>query len=158
MATRCLFAADLDLATGKQVCPCVQTPGQSPRGSLRVPRGRCYTPYFTLFLYCVVCCKHNKTIQNAAASFASFFHFRKFCFLLYTQQQPNWKITPGCNAYTTLCVTRNDTRKITCNFFLSLPSALLILHFCIHKHLFKRSYYFTTKLAPSSQNNHLGAQ
>uniref|UniRef100_A0A8D8FS58 (northern house mosquito) hypothetical protein n=1 Tax=Culex pipiens TaxID=7175 RepID=A0A8D8FS58_CULPI len=52
MATRCLFAADLDLATGKQVCPCVQTPGQSPRGLFAFHVVAVTRLFFSL--YCVV--------------------------------------------------------------------------------------------------------
>uniref|UniRef100_A0A8D8BVI5 (northern house mosquito) hypothetical protein n=1 Tax=Culex pipiens TaxID=7175 RepID=A0A8D8BVI5_CULPI len=106
--------------------PLCANSGSISAGSLRVPRGRCYTPFFLSLLCCMLQTQQNDT---KCCSCSSFFHFRKFCFLLHTQQQPNWKITPGCNAYTTLFVTRNDTRKITCNFFLSLASALLILHF-----------------------------
>uniref|UniRef100_A0A8D8BW35 (northern house mosquito) hypothetical protein n=1 Tax=Culex pipiens TaxID=7175 RepID=A0A8D8BW35_CULPI len=77
MATRCLFAADLDLATGKQVCPCVQTPGQSPRGLFAFHVVAVTRLFFSL--YCVVCCKHNKTIQNAALALP-FFTFGSFVF------------------------------------------------------------------------------
>uniref|UniRef100_A0A8D8KFR8 (northern house mosquito) hypothetical protein n=1 Tax=Culex pipiens TaxID=7175 RepID=A0A8D8KFR8_CULPI len=98
--------------------PLCANSGSISAGSLRVPRGRCYTPFFSLsIVLCVPKTQQNDT--KRCCSFSSFFHFRKFCFLLHTQQQPNWKITPGCNAYTTLFVTRNDTRKITCIFFLS---------------------------------------
>uniref|UniRef100_A0A8D8FRH7 (northern house mosquito) hypothetical protein n=1 Tax=Culex pipiens TaxID=7175 RepID=A0A8D8FRH7_CULPI len=59
--------------------PLCANSGSISAGSLRVPRGRCYTPFF-LSLLCCVFRKHNKTIQNAAALSLPFFTFGSFVF------------------------------------------------------------------------------
>lgn len=98
-------ATDLNLATGKLVCPlvgwlvgCEFTNSGSISGG-GSPRG-CYT-----LRYCCCCCMHVKTQQNGYKT-ASSFYFRKFCFassssiflliLHVTTKLENY--TPGCNA------------------------------------------------------------
>uniref|UniRef100_A0A8D8BYS4 (northern house mosquito) hypothetical protein n=1 Tax=Culex pipiens TaxID=7175 RepID=A0A8D8BYS4_CULPI len=133
MATRCLFAADLDLATGKQVCPCVQTPGQSPRGLFAFHVVAVTRLFFSL--YCVVYSENTTKRYKTLLLALPFFTFGSFVFFSTRNNNQIGKLH--------LVVTRTLHFSLHATihgklhaFFFSLPSALLILHFCIHKHLF----------------------